>query len=133
MIVDTSVWIDYLANAPTAATERLEDEIRRDSRIVVPEVVMMEVLVGRTDEVSARERRRLLRRFEIVPLAPIVDTEQAAALDRQCRRGGEIVRSRLPCLVAAVAMRLDLPVLHRDQDFEVLARHTELRTEPLFD
>jgi predicted nucleic acid-binding protein len=34
----------------------------------------------------------------------------------------------LDCLVAAVAIRHNIPVLHRDRDFDVLARHTELRT-----
>jgi predicted nucleic acid-binding protein len=132
VIVDTSAWIDYLIDAASTATERLDDGIRHGTRIVVPEVVLMELLAGRTDEVSARRRRRLLARFEIVPLAPMIDAERAAALHRQCRRGGETVRSLIDCLVAAVALRLDLPVLHRDQDFEVLARHTELRTEPVF-
>ncbi len=132
MIFDTSVWIDFLTDAATRATERLDDAIRQGSRIVVPEVVMMEVLAGRTDEASARQRRRLLARFEIVPLAPMADVERAAALHRQCRRGGETVRSLIDCLVAAAALRLDLAVLHRDRDFEVLARHTALRTEPLF-
>jgi hypothetical protein len=31
------------------------------------------------------------------------------------------------CLIAAVAMRHGATLLHRDQDFEVIARHTPLR------
>jgi predicted nucleic acid-binding protein len=31
------------------------------------------------------------------------------------------------CLIAAVAIRNDVPVLHHDADFDVLARHTPLR------
>jgi predicted nucleic acid-binding protein len=33
--------------------------------------------------------------------------------------------------VAAVAVRHDVPVLHRDRDFDVLARHTPLRVVPV--
>lgn len=35
------------------------------------------------------------------------------------------------CLIAAVALRLGLPVLHRDRAFEVLARHCGLQTVSL--
>jgi predicted nucleic acid-binding protein len=31
------------------------------------------------------------------------------------------------CLIAATAIDADLPVLHADADFDVLARHTSLR------
>ncbi len=34
------------------------------------------------------------------------------------------------CLIAAVAIRNGASVLHRDADFDVLARHTPLRIEP---
>ncbi len=33
----------------------------------------------------------------------------------------------MDCLIAAVALRAGTPVLHKDVDFDVLARHTELR------
>jgi predicted nucleic acid-binding protein len=32
------------------------------------------------------------------------------------------------CLVAAMALRLDVPVAHRDRDFEVIAAHCGLQT-----
>ena len=32
----------------------------------------------------------------------------------------------LDCLLAAVAIREGVPLLHNDRDFEVLARHTPL-------
>ena len=35
----------------------------------------------------------------------------------------------IDCLIAAVAIEADVPVLHADTDFDVLARHTQLRVE----
>ncbi len=32
----------------------------------------------------------------------------------------------MDCLVAAIAIRADVPVLHADRDFDTLARHTDL-------
>ena len=62
----------------------------------------------------------------VLPTEP-VHYDDAASLFRRCRSEGETVRRLIDCLIAAVAIRADVPVLHRDRDFDVLARHTELQ------
>lgn len=131
VIVDTSVWIEYLREGPSTAGDFLADAIGRRDRIVIPETVMLELLSGPTDELVAARRRRLLESFELAPGTPLMDSLRAAALQRECRRAGETVRSLGDCLIAAVALRLDLPVLHRDRDFEVLRTHGGVRTMSL--
>lgn len=133
MIVDTSVWIEYLRPGPSRAGDRLEDMIRQGVSIIVPETVMMELLSGTTDELVAARRLHMLESFEVAPLAPVVDSLAAARLQRTCRRGGDSVRNLGDCLIAAVALRLAVPVLHRDRDFEVIARHCGLTTVSLLD
>ena len=39
------------------------------------------------------------------------------------------MRTLTDCLIAVVALRESLPVLHADRDFDVLARHTSLLAE----
>ena len=133
MIVDTSVWIEYLRPGPSVAGDRLEAMIREGASIIVPETVMMELLSGTTEEIVAARRLRMLESFEVAPLAPVVDSLAAARLQRTCRRGGDSVRNLGDCLIAAVALRLAVPVLHRDRDFEVIARHCGLSTVSLLD
>jgi hypothetical protein len=48
-----------------------------------------------------------------------------------CRRGGETIQRLADCVIGAVAIREDVPMLHSDADFEVLARHTELAIQPI--
>ncbi|WP_158548019.1 type II toxin-antitoxin system VapC family toxin [Desertihabitans brevis] len=133
MIVDTSVWIEFLRPGPSTAGDHLEHMIRTGDRIVVTETVLLELLSGPTNEADAAARRRMLEAFELEPAVPVVDSLRAAALQRTCRRAGDTVRSLGDCLVAATAIRLDVPVLHRDRDFEVLAVHCGLRTVSLLD
>lgn len=128
MLVDTSVWIELFTASESTADVWLTERIRADLPIVVPEVVLMELLIGTTDESRAALRRQRLQRFEIEPLAPVRDAEDAAAIHRECRRHGHTVRSMIDCLVAAMAIRLDQQVAHRDRDFEVIAVHCGLRT-----
>lgn len=86
----------------------------------------MEILVGASDERLARQLRKLLHSFEVVALAPLVDSERAAALQRQCRAAGRTVRNMVDCMIAAMAIRIGEPVLHADRDFDALAAATEL-------
>ena len=91
----------------------------------------MELLAGTR---SRREYTGLRARLLALPqlaLRGLPDFETAAELHRTCRRKGETVRKLIDCLIAAVAIREGVMVLHNDRDFEVLARHTRLRTEPV--
>jgi predicted nucleic acid-binding protein len=131
VIVDTSVWIELFTASESTADLWLTERVRADLPIVVPEVVLMELLIGTTDESRAALRRQRLQRFVIEPLAPVRDAEDAAAIHRECRRHGHTVRSMIDCLVAAMALRLEVPVAHRDRDFEDIAAHCGLQTVSL--
>jgi predicted nucleic acid-binding protein len=59
----------------------------------------------------------------------VIASTDAAALYRTCRHGGDTVRRLVDCLIAAVAIKAGVPVLHADADFDALARHTQLGVE----
>lgn len=126
VVVDTSAWIEFLQATGSPAHLRLLEAIEGEVPIVVPEVVRMELLIGGTSEEWAARRRRMLDAFDVEPALLLEDSEQAAAIHRACRRGGDTVRNLIDCQVAATAIRLGLPVLHRDRDFDLIARHTRL-------
>jgi hypothetical protein len=46
---------------------------------------------------------------------------------RACRHRGQTVRKLIDYLIAAVAVRESVPILHADADFDVLDRHTALQ------
>lgn len=54
--------------------------------------------------------------------------EQAAQLYRTCRAAGYTIRSAHDCLIAACAIRNDVPLLHADIDFDHIARVSALRS-----
>jgi predicted nucleic acid-binding protein len=128
ILVDTSAWIEFLRDTGSPVCERVDALV--DDDIAVSEPIRMEVLAGARDEDHLDRLRRLLARASILPTEP-PDYETAAALYRGCRRGGETVRALIDCLIAAVALRSGVAVLHSDADFDVLARHTGLRIAPV--
>ena len=127
ILADTSAWVEYLRATGSPVHLRLRELIDAEGDLRTSEVVMMELLAGATTPEGVAQLRRLLGRFDVLPVEGLADYETAAELYRRCRAGGETVRKLTDCLIAAVAMRHGAALLHRDHDFEVLARHTPLR------
>ncbi|HET6748317.1 MAG TPA: PIN domain nuclease [Actinomycetes bacterium] len=125
-LADTSAWVEYLRATGSPAHLRLRRLIADGDDLVTTEVVVMELLAGASNDELAR-LGRLLGRFELLPVQGLADFEAAAGLYRRCRRAGETVRKLTDCLIAVVAMRAGAALLHRDQDFEAIARHAPLR------
>src|SRR5207253_6358644 len=93
------------------------------------EPIIMELLAGiRTRGERSRLRAQLIA-LPRLTLRGLADFESAAELYRICHSRGATARKLVDCLIAAVAIREKVTVLHSDRDYEVLARHTRLRTE----
>jgi predicted nucleic acid-binding protein len=127
ILADTSAWVEYLRATGSPAHLRLRELIAGEGELGTTEVVVMELLAGAADTDEVARLRRLLGRFALLPVEGLADYEAAADLYRRCRTAGETVRKMTDCLIAAVALRHGAALLHRDHDFEVLARHTALR------
>lgn len=126
ILVDTSAWVEFLRDTGSATCNRVEALL--EGEIATCDMVRMEVLAGARDERHLGNLRRLLARAVFIPVMP-ADYELGAELYRRCRQRGETVRRLIDCLIVAVAIRADVALLHRDADFDVLARHTELRID----
>ena len=126
ILVDTSAWIEFLRDTGSPVCQRVDDLLATE--IATCDVVRMEVLAGARDEQHLQQLRRLLARASTLPTEP-ADYDAAAALYRTCRQRGHTVRKLIDCLIAAVAIRGNVPVLHRDADFDILAQHTPLQVD----
>jgi predicted nucleic acid-binding protein len=128
ILVDTSAWVEFLQATGSATHQRVRELLTADAPLATTEVVLMELLTGARTAQDATDVRRLLLRGELLTVQTPTDWETAGDLFGRCRRQGQIVRTLSDCLIAAVAIRHDVPVLHRDRDFDVLVRHTSLQS-----
>ena len=124
ILVDTSAWVEFLRDTGSVVCQKVDDLL--DAEIATCHPIRMEILAGARDESHLNDLRRLLARASLLPTRA-TDYEQAAALFRSCRRGGETVRKLIDCLIAATAIRAGVAVLHADSDFDALARHSQLQ------
>lgn len=124
IVVDTSAWIEFLRDTGSPVCKKLSRSLDKD--LAVSDPIRMELLAGARNEAHLEQLRRLLARYTHIHSIP-ADYELAGILYRQCRANGETVRKLMDCLIAAIAIRQELPLMHQDGDFKVLERHTELK------
>lgn len=127
ILVDTSAWVEFLRGTGSPVGLEVLRLVTAGAPLASCDPVRMELLAGARSASGVRGLRRLLEVTTVLELGP-QHYDDAALLFRQCRAGGETVRKLVDCLIAACAVAAAAPVLHRDTDFEVLARHTALQT-----
>jgi predicted nucleic acid-binding protein len=123
LLADTSAWIEYLRGTDSPADVALHAALQADE-VATTDAVMLELLSGARTERDADRLLGTLESLEYLPTAGRYDWERAAQMYRTCRQSGVTIRSQLDCLIAAVAERCDVPVLHADADFARLAAIT---------
>lgn len=122
ILVDTSAWVEFLRGTGSETALRLRD---RDEELAICDPVRLEVLAGARDDRHLASLQRLLDRATTLPTEP-ARYAVAGELYRTCRRRGRTVRSLFDCLIAAIAIAADIPVLHSDRDFDTLVTMTAL-------
>ena len=117
VIVDTTVWVDYLNGHTTPEVEWFDRESERQ-RLGLLDLTVCEVLLGvSTDAVAARVLRTL-RRFEIFDSGGVALAEAAARNFRRLRARGRTVRKTIDCLIATFCLEHSHALLHCDRDFD---------------
>jgi hypothetical protein len=128
ILVDTSAWIEFLRDTGSEVCNAVDRML--DADLAVCGAVSMEILAGARNEQHLLQLRGLLARATTLATTP-ADYEAAASMYRSCRTRGETARKLIDCLIAAVAVRAGAEILHADTDFVALARHAELRLNPV--
>jgi predicted nucleic acid-binding protein len=130
IVVDSSVWIDFLNGRNAPHVRRLRVLLGTDE-IIVGDLMLCEVLQGLDSEREAQEVETLLRRFEIVPMVGDAIAAAAARNFRALRRRGITVRKTIDLLIGTWCIANDTPLLHNDGDFRPMARHLGLTEVPV--
>lgn len=125
IVVDSSVWIDFLNGRKAPHVARLQ-AILGNEEIIVGDLMLCEVLQGLASERATRQVEGLLRRFEIVPMAGETIAVAAARNFRSLRKKGVSIRKTIDLLIGTWCIEHGRPLLHNDSDFRPMARHLGL-------
>lgn len=130
VLVDTSVWADFLNGFGSPEALALKQLIEEEAEIFTTGLILQEVLQG----IREKRKRMAIRTDleEFVCIQPSVQTQiEAAELFAICRKKGVTVRKSIDCVIAQLALEYDLEVLQKDQDFKQIAKVVPLRLRSL--
>jgi predicted nucleic acid-binding protein len=123
ILVDTSVWISLLKQ-----NTRAWRDADRILNFVTCGPIIQELFQGFREDPRAVVLRKDI--LAIPRISDPVDTPtflEAAEIYRQGRQRGYTIRSSIDCLIAAIAIKNNVPVWHRDRDYSAIAKFTSLR------
>jgi predicted nucleic acid-binding protein len=126
ILVDTSVWIDFLRGAGSAEAGCLASLLEEESDICICGLILTEILQGIRESGQHRKVRRSLEPLIYLPTHRSVYV-RAADIYRAARARGETIRNSLDCIIASVAIEHGVPLLQRDRDFTLIAAHSRLK------
>jgi predicted nucleic acid-binding protein len=130
MVVDSSVWIDFLNGRKAAHVARLQAALGVDE-VIVGDLMLCEVLQGLGSERDAQRVEALLRRFEIAPVAGEAIAVSAARNFRTLRRRGITVRKTIDLLIGTWCIENRRSLLHNDSDFKPMSKYLGLMEAPM--
>lgn len=126
VIVDTTVWIEYLRGCVTPECAWLDRELTRQ-RLGLTDRILCEVLQGiREDKLFERTRDELFN-FHIFETGGSDLAVAAATNYRKLRGRGHTVRKTVDCLIATFCIEGGHELLHRDRDFDPFESALNLR------
>jgi len=117
IIVDTSIWVDYLRGTRTPHTDWLEANLLRE-RLGLTNLILCEVLQGITAEDSFQAVHRALLNFEVFTTGGVELALAAAQHYRRLRSAGRSVRRTADCLIATFCLLEGHSLLHNNRDYD---------------
>ncbi len=126
ILVDSSVWVDYLRGTATPQTDTL-DALLGNVPLAVGDLILTEVLQGCGTDKDFNEVRRLLLNLTVVTLGGQTVAIEAARNFRRLRALGLTVRKTIDTVIATRCIMDKLELLHSDRDFDPFEQHLGLR------
>jgi predicted nucleic acid-binding protein len=126
VIVDTTVWIDYLRGTNNLEVRWLDRELQRQ-RLGLTDLILCEVLQGIRNKGTFEKVRADLLKFEVLDTGGVDVALAAAENYRRLRLGGYTIRRTIDCLIATFCLESAHALLHRDRDFDAFEKGLGLR------
>jgi predicted nucleic acid-binding protein len=124
VIVDSSVWVDYLRGASTPQVEWLDHRLPVQP-LAITDIILCEVLQGIRDDVKFVKTRDELLKLHLFSNGGQAIALAAAANYRTLRARGRTVKT-IDCLIATFCVLNGHSLLHNDRDYDVFVKELGL-------
>jgi predicted nucleic acid-binding protein len=125
LLIDTSIWVRILRGSPPFR-DRLASILATGSRVAICGPIQQELLSGRNER-NTHAVDSIVHRSQIIHVDPIEDFVAAGELVNRARVKGQVIRSAMDALIAQVAIRSEIVLIHNDKDYLAAATVSTLR------
>lgn len=126
VIIDTTVWIDYLRGAATPQARWLDIEMDQQ-RLGITDLILCEVLQGTGSDREFAEVQSALTRLAVFDMGGTELAIAAAQNYRVLRARGRTVRRTIDWLIGTFCLLNGHNLLHNDRDFDAFEEYLGLR------
>jgi len=122
ILIDTSVWIDFLNGADSKERHILHRLIEEEEEedISITEIIPAEIIQGIKADKDFKRVRDYLLEFPIYKPNGTETYLKSAEIYIKCRKNGKTVRKTIDCIIAAICIENNLTLLHKDGDFDII-------------
>jgi|ERR1700744_365201 len=126
ILVDTSVWVNFLKDIDTDASKFLTNNLTNIVIATCP-TIMQEILQGVVTDADEQIVKLYFDNLTRLNEDPYLVATEAAELYRSLRKKGITIRKPNDCLIAIYAIRNGITLLNDDRDFRLIAEHSTLK------
>lgn len=126
VIVDSSVWIDFIKGNLNSKTEVLEELLLNSIDLCICGIILSEVLQGIKNDLQYKKIKNYFQ-----GLIYLEDKKEqyflASEIYRKARSKGSTIRSSSDCIIAAIAINNECRLLQKDRDFAIICKYSSLK------
>lgn len=127
ILVDTSVWIDYLNGNVTPQTDLLDDYLR-EGTLAMGDLVFLEILQGIRDD---KHYKQVKTKLSLLDQYSMLDPSMVVIYAnhyRSLRKKGFTIRKTNDVIIASFCIEKKMPLLYSGRDFAPFAQYLNLQS-----
>ena len=125
VVVDTSVWIDYVRGLDAPHTNALDYELHRN-QVITGDLLIAEFLQGFRNEKDFEAAKEIIDNLIYFDMLGKDIAFKSAQNFRLLRKNGITIRKTADIIIGTFCIEHRFPLLHNDRDFEPMEKHLGL-------
>jgi len=126
VVADTSAWIDYFNGVNANHVDLLDNELT-NNRIIIGDLIIVELLQGFRNEKEHRTAKQIIERLEYCDFGGKEIAYETAENYRKLRKRGITVRKTIDMIIGTFCIKNNVELIHNDRDFDPLEKYLGLK------
>ncbi|MCL2834330.1 MAG: PIN domain nuclease [Treponema sp.] len=126
VVVDTTVWIDYIHGLETPHTDALDYELLHN-QVITGDLLITEFLQGFRNDSDFEAAKKIMNSLIYFDMLGKEIALKSAVNFRLLRKQGITIRKTADIIIGTFCIENELPLLHSDRDYEPMERYLGLQ------